>query len=197
MQVRTVWEFDYAQISPSYPTKLKITIFWRRFRPKICMTAPKIVVPDQGENWCRQSWRRKETTDISCTAQFVTTKKLFLYIKPVVVVERTSFLKWRYCDAPLNLASFDLKFWPRIWTHHWVYVQTDGKPPPPFFFRQVTVAFVFFVFFLPIVVSVIPRTKKRGKGEGFPFICWYMTNTVRVKKTHTSKYILYKKLSGA
>ena len=40
---------------------------------KICLTAPKIVVPDQSEQWyTQQSWRRKETIDISCTAQFLT-----------------------------------------------------------------------------------------------------------------------------
>ena len=31
------------------------------------MAAKKIVVPDQGENWCRQQCRRhKETIDVSC-----------------------------------------------------------------------------------------------------------------------------------
>ena len=36
----------------------------------------KIVFPDQGENWCRQFWRHKETIDISCTAQFVTHQEI-------------------------------------------------------------------------------------------------------------------------
>ena len=39
---------------------------------KICMRAPKLVVPDQGENCRRRSWRHEETIDTCCTAQFVT-----------------------------------------------------------------------------------------------------------------------------
>ena len=50
----------------------KFPFFGHMFGLQICMTAPKILFPDQGENWCRQSWRHKETIDISCTAQFVT-----------------------------------------------------------------------------------------------------------------------------
>ena len=63
MQALTVWESD--TISPTYPRKLKITIFWRHFWPKICMTAKKMLVPNQGENCGRQSWKHKRRGSIS------------------------------------------------------------------------------------------------------------------------------------
>ena len=41
------------------------------------MAAPKIVVPDHGEIWCRQESRRHvETIDISCIAQFITHQEI-------------------------------------------------------------------------------------------------------------------------
>ena len=52
--------------------KLKITNLLRHLCPtKTCMTAPRIIFPDQGEKWCRHSWKHKETIDISCTAYFM------------------------------------------------------------------------------------------------------------------------------
>ena len=62
---------DLAEMSK----KLKITIFGRLFA--LGVTAPTIVVPDQGQNWCRLSWRHKEMIDISCTAQFVTHQEIW------------------------------------------------------------------------------------------------------------------------
>ena len=47
--------------------------FWRHFGLNsvlVYMTAPKIVVADHGQIWCRQFWKRKETIDVSCTARF-------------------------------------------------------------------------------------------------------------------------------
>ena len=64
-EVQTVWESDSN--SPRRPRKLKITIFWRIFGVQICTTAPQVVVPGRGENWCRQFWRHEETIDFSFT----------------------------------------------------------------------------------------------------------------------------------
>ena len=36
------------------------------------MTARKTVVPDQGENWCRNYLSYKETIDVSCITHFIT-----------------------------------------------------------------------------------------------------------------------------
>ena len=67
---------DLAEISK----KTLITIFWRVFGLQICVKFPpkKLVVPDQGENWCRQSWRRKGR---HCTEVWATHFKRFLYMK--------------------------------------------------------------------------------------------------------------------
>ena len=59
-------------------TVLKMPFFFLpHFWPKVLMTvAPAIVVPDQGENRCRQSFRHKEAIAISCTARFVTREEI-------------------------------------------------------------------------------------------------------------------------
>ena len=65
-----------TRISARCPRKLKITIFGDVFfGMKSVRQLQKRVVPDQGENWCRQSLRPKVTIDISSTAQFVTDQR--------------------------------------------------------------------------------------------------------------------------
>ena len=80
---------DLVEISKQKLKKYSF-FFWRRFGAKICDTSKKIVVPDQGENWCRQSWRHKETIDISLHYPVHhpsrdTTPKRFLYFKQIVM----------------------------------------------------------------------------------------------------------------
>ena len=61
------------------------------------MTAPKIVVPDQCENWI----------DISCTAQFVTHQAVW-------PKNSSDENMWHYCSALLNFTTFDLNFLLRV-----------------------------------------------------------------------------------
>ena len=82
------------------------------------MAAPKIVVPDHGEIWCRQESRRHvETIDISCIAQFITHQEISpknaSYTLNKYIVMRTSGIT---AIPPLNFAKFDLNFLPRICT---------------------------------------------------------------------------------
>jgi len=143
MQVQTAWESNSN--SPRYPRKLKFTNFWRHFGLQICRSAPKIVVPDQGENWCRQSWRHKETIDISCAPQFVhlsrdMAKTRSLYIKQLVM--RTMVL----LRCPAQFCEVRSEFFSSSLNSH---VQRDWVSALFLFFIfftfwQVLVAFVFF-----------------------------------------------------
>ena len=49
---RTIFHNHSVQTSKKTQNYL---FFGDVFGLQICMTAPKIVFPDQGENWCRQS----------------------------------------------------------------------------------------------------------------------------------------------
>ena len=111
---------------------------------KICMRAPKLVVPDQGENCRRRSWRHEETIDIGCIAQSVThqemTKKKTVpksYFKQVamrtsgIIAMPRSLLRvwiwkfnfdlvriWSACtNARKACPPFD--FWDRLGGYYW------------------------------------------------------------------------------
>ena len=89
MQVQTLWESD--SISPRYPRKLQIANFWRHFWP-LCKTAPKIIVPDQGDFFGVGSPEDTRRRSISTALPNSSTikrcdkkkKKRFLYIKQVI-----------------------------------------------------------------------------------------------------------------
>ena len=102
------------------------------------------------------SSRHKETINISCTAQFVTsrdaTKKRFLCIKQVL---KSVENRWHYCDAPLNLVNFDLNFYLVFEPH----VHIDGKAASFIFFVFQDKFWSFFCVFW-IVVSVISLGQK-------------------------------------
>ena len=169
MQVRTVWESD--TFSSRYPRKLKIINFWRHFWPEICKTAKKIVVPNQGENWCRQSWRHKETIDISCTAQFVThqdmTTKRFLYIKQVV--GRTSSIT----AMPRSILLVLIWIFNLVFGQH---TQTDTKLAFSFFFQT---SYGRFCIFSDRCIGRISRKKKQNKKGELPN-CWLVHDQHRV-----------------
>ena len=116
----------------------KLPFFGDIFGLQMCVTALKIILPDEGEKWCRQFWRHKETIDSSYTAQFVTItryyQKRFLYIEQVVM--RTSGIAAMSRSVlRVSIWNFQLVFEP--------HVQRDWVSALLFVFLQVLVTFVF------------------------------------------------------
>ena len=60
--------FDLVEISKKARNCQTFCDCW----PKSVLQLKKMVVPDEGENWGRQSGRHNETIDIRCTTQVVT-----------------------------------------------------------------------------------------------------------------------------
>ena len=89
MQVQTVLRIRLELAEISEKTQ-NCHFFGDIFGQQICTTAPKTVFPDQGENWCRQSWRHMETIDICCIAQFVTHHEMLQYPKTVPLHETST-----------------------------------------------------------------------------------------------------------
>ena len=117
----------------------------------MCMAAPKIVFPDQGENWCGQCWRHTETIDVSCTAQFATHDEIkrFIYIKQVVMRTSGIINSAMHCSIwRVSIWNFQLVFEP--------HVQRDWVSALLFVFLD---KFWSLLFFFGIVRSIISRNK--------------------------------------
>ena len=120
------------------------------------MTAPKIVVPDRGENRCRPSLRLKETIDISLTAEFVThqeirPKKRFLYTKQVLRTSGVTVMP--RSNLRISIRDLNLVFEP--------HVQTNKKPS---YGRSCIVS--------DRCIGHISTKKKKEKKRGRLSICW-------------------------
>ena len=129
-------------ISPRCPRKLKITIFWRHVWYTICMTAPKIVVPDlKGENWFRQSVLKAQGNDwyqLHCPIRRPSRhrygqKTIFLYTR-YQTTTRSDENKWHYYYyykvTGTSRSILRVSIWIFNLDLNRMYVQTNGKPAP-------------------------------------------------------------------
>ena len=110
------------------------------------MTAPKIVVPDQGENWCGQlqCLRHKETIDVvGCLTQFITHQDMkhqndsVLKTSKIVKIVNGIFLR-----CPAQFCEFRSEILASCSNR--ACEQTDSLPVTFFSFRKVIVALVYF-----------------------------------------------------
>ena len=131
-------------------------------------------VRDQSGAWYRQSWRHKETVDISCTALFVTHHEIWpnngSYTITQVVTSTSSVIAMpRSISRISTIWHFYLVFEPHVHT-------TNGKPASLFCFSYKL--WLKWYCFGWLYRSYLSDKKKSQKGRLFPFACWCMINTV-------------------
>ena len=167
--------------SSRYPRKLKITNFWRQFWPKICVRAPKFVVPDQQDNRYHQLHcpiRPPSRRDMA--------KKRLI---PIHGTRSSDENKWHYCDAPLNFCEFRSEILTSYVLSIWTACANKRTACPLFntrsIFLQTKVKVTSFGIFLDCCIGHTSRTQKKG-GAGFSFVGWCMVKTpcVVLKKSH-------------
>ena len=152
MQVRNSWgiRLDLAEISKKTQNlHLKKNIFW----PQICVTAPKIIVSDQGQNWCRQSWRRSIAVALPNPSPVKRFYQKMIPIHKQVTIRTSGITAMRRSISRVPVWNFNLVFKQ--------HVRTNGSLPPPFFFQTLRSPLYFFGWLHRVYLS-----KKHDKKCG-------------------------------
>ena len=157
MQVQPFWESE--SISARYPRKFRCTYLWHKIR----MTAPEMVVPDQGFGVDSTEDTRRVSISVALPNSSPIrnmNKKRFQHIKHIMTA--TSGVT----AMPSQFREFQSELFPRIWT---AWARKRKSRFLVYFFKT---SYERSCIVLDRCVGHVSRTEEKNKRTSFSLVGW-------------------------